>query len=201
MSTVHLLAGLPGSGKSTYARTLEDRGVVRLSVDERVASQHGLLGADYPAAMHFELARPIVDTIRQELMQLLRERSSVVLDHALDRRSEREGWKALVTAHGGNWRLVYFKADRNLLLRRLASRNAGGGVGEVTPAMLDWMAANWEKLPAKARKFWSNYSAHANRFPRGLVHSFGRRPCAPSGRAWSRFVRVEPLAVVGRSRR
>jgi hypothetical protein len=41
--------------------------------------------------------------------------------------------------------LVYFRANRDLLLRRLALRNAGGAVGEVTPAMLDWMAANWEE--------------------------------------------------------
>lgn len=95
--------------------------------------------------MHFELARPFIDRVRYELVELIRAGRSVVLDHALDRRSDREAWKALVSANGGEWRLVYFKAGRDLLLRRLAFRNAGGGVGEVTPAMLDWLAANWEE--------------------------------------------------------
>jgi predicted kinase len=142
---VHLLVGLPGSGKSTYARALEKDGVIRLSVDERIIARHGVLGADYRASVHFELARPIIDEIRQELTRLVRCGRSAVLDHALDRRSEREAYKALVSANGGNWRLMYFKADRGTLLRRLARRYARGGVGDVTPQMLDWMAVNWEE--------------------------------------------------------
>jgi predicted kinase len=63
----------------------------------------------------------------------------------LDRRSERDDYKALVSANGGRWRLLYFKADRETLLCRLAHRYANGGVGEVTADMLDWMAANWEE--------------------------------------------------------
>src|SRR5687767_8185242 len=96
---VHLLVGLPGSGKSTYARALEKDGVIRLSVDERIIARHGVLGADYRASVHFELARPIIDEIRQELTRLVRCGRSAVLDHALDRRSEREAYKTLVSAN------------------------------------------------------------------------------------------------------
>ena len=143
--TAHLLAGLPGSGKSSYARSLERHGIVRLSVDERVVSRHGLLGTDYPASAHFALAGPVVDEVRRETARLVGAGHPVVVDHALDRRSDRDGWKALVTANGGGWRLLYFRAGRDLLLRRLAARNAAGGVGQVTPAMLDWMAATWQE--------------------------------------------------------
>ncbi|WP_198520309.1 AAA family ATPase [Kitasatospora sp. CB02891] len=38
---VHLLSGLPGVGKSTFARELERERVVRLSVDERVVARYG----------------------------------------------------------------------------------------------------------------------------------------------------------------
>ena len=141
----YLLAGLPGSGKSTFARRLEEQGVTRMSVDERVIARHGVLGVDYPAARHFELAAPIVGEVRQELAELVRDGCPAVLDHALDRRSDRDAWKALVRANGGEWRLFLFKADRGLLLRRLALRHAAGGVGDVTPEMLDWMAARWEE--------------------------------------------------------
>ena len=41
-------AGLTGSGKTTFARTLESAGVVRLSVDEEVFNRHGRYGVDYP---------------------------------------------------------------------------------------------------------------------------------------------------------
>ena len=49
-----------------------------------------------------------------------------------------------MAANGGEWRLWYFRAGRDLLLRRLAVRDAAG-LGEVTPAMLDWMIARWEE--------------------------------------------------------
>jgi predicted kinase len=140
----HLLAGLPGSGKCSYARGLEQWGIVRLCLDERVTARHGLLGTDYPASALFQLAAPVIAAVRLELVELIRRGRPVVLDHALDRRSEREDYKTLVTGNGGTWRLLYFKADRKTLLRRLAQRYAKGGVGDVTPEMLDWMAANWE---------------------------------------------------------
>jgi predicted kinase len=113
-------------------------------VDDRIIARHGVLGVDYPASAHFGLAAPIVAAARLELVELILSGRPVVFDHALDRRSERESYKALVTANGGTWRLLYFKADRKTLLRRLAHRHAKGGVGDVTPEMLAWVVANSE---------------------------------------------------------
>ncbi|MET9686601.1 AAA family ATPase [Streptomyces coeruleorubidus] len=46
---VYLLAGLTGSGKTTYAmQRLESAGAVRLSVDELVHARHGRYDVDYP---------------------------------------------------------------------------------------------------------------------------------------------------------
>lgn len=56
---VFLLTGLPGSGKSTYARALEHDGVARLSVDEQMIATYGRLGHDYPESEH--LARLVTD--------------------------------------------------------------------------------------------------------------------------------------------
>lgn len=46
-----LMAGLPGSGKTTVARDLETRGFLRICPDERVWQQHGHYGRDFPEAL------------------------------------------------------------------------------------------------------------------------------------------------------
>ncbi|MEU5693187.1 ATP-binding protein [Actinosynnema sp. NPDC020468] len=140
----YLLTGLPGAGKSTYARALERAGVTRLSVDDRLVAAHGRLGKDYPEEDHLELLCPVVARVRRDLADLLEAGVSVVLDHGLGRRAERDDYKRLVTAHGGRWRLVHFPVDHDELLRRLAVRNADATVGRITPEVLAWIAERSE---------------------------------------------------------
>jgi predicted kinase len=143
---VYLLAGLTGSGKTTYARTLEASGLVRLSVDEEVFARHGRYGVDYPEHEYAARQRPIVEHNRQRLVELIRAGHSVVLDYGLWRRSEREDYKQLVEHAGGRWRLLYFPVHRNELLRRLAARNhrADANALTVTVHMLDDFIARFE---------------------------------------------------------
>ncbi|GLY14674.1 hypothetical protein Kisp01_16890 [Kineosporia sp. NBRC 101677] len=136
---VYLLSGLPGSGKSTYARGLERTGVTRLCVDELVQAQHGRPGKDYPG--HEQPAReaPILAEVRRQLARLVLAGQSVVLDHGLGLRSDRDDYKKLVTESGGQWRLLYFQVERPELLRRLSLRNAQESSGIMTVETLDWM--------------------------------------------------------------
>ncbi|WP_028648762.1 ATP-binding protein [Nocardiopsis sp. CNT312] len=142
--TVFLLVGLTGSGKTTYARSvLEPRGVVRLSVDEEVHRRHGRYGVDYPEWEYFERQAPVVDWVRERLVELLSRRCDVVLDHGLWRCTEREEWKKLVEASGGRWRLLYFPVSQQELLRRLEERNRREDANAltVTPeALADFVA-------------------------------------------------------------
>ena len=120
---VYLLCGLTGSGKTTHAQRLEAAGAVRLTVDEEVHARHGRYGVDYPAAEYFEREQPVVEELRRRLVGLVESGHDVVFDHGLWRRSDRDAYKRLVEAHGGSWRVLYFKVDRNVLVRRLADRN------------------------------------------------------------------------------
>ena len=119
---VYLLCGLTGSGKTTYAKQLEAAGAVRLSVDEEVFARHGRYGVDYPASQYFDLERPVVEELRRRLVALIESGHDVALDHGLWRRRDRDAYKRLIETHGGTWRLLYLKADRDLLLQRLADR-------------------------------------------------------------------------------
>jgi predicted kinase len=142
---IYLLVGLPGSGKTTYAKALAAKGIVRLSVDEQLIARHGRLGKDYPEAEHLALLGPIVDEVRQQLVELVRAGQSVVLDHGLGRRAERDDYKRLVTENGGSWRLVHFPVEQAELLRRLAVRNQEPETGLMSPETLAWIARHSEE--------------------------------------------------------
>ncbi|WP_144122936.1 AAA family ATPase [Catellatospora sichuanensis] len=141
---VWLLAGLPGTGKTTFALTLEKAGVVRLSVDDRMTALHGRIGKDYAEHEHLTLLAPVVESVRRQLIELVQAGHSVVLDHGLGRRAQREELKQLVTEHGGTWRLVTFQLDRDELLRRLSRRNEDPAHVAITPQLLDWIAEHSE---------------------------------------------------------
>ncbi|MEY9860232.1 putative kinase [Catenulispora sp. GAS73] len=143
-----MLAGLTGSGKTTYARRLEaEHGVLRLSVDEEVFARHGRHGVDYPEEEYPARAAPVAEDVQQRLAEEIRAGRSVVLDYGLWLRVEREAYKELVEAAGGSWRLIYLKVDRAELLRRLAERNVRQDANAltVTPEMLDQFAARFEE--------------------------------------------------------
>lgn len=108
--TAYLLAGLTGSGKTTFARKLEAEGVTRLSIDEEVFARNGRYAIDYPNYEYPQRERPVVDEVRARLVELIRSGHDVVLDHGLWRRSERDDYKRLVTNAGGRWRRL---AERN----------------------------------------------------------------------------------------
>jgi predicted kinase len=120
---VYLLCGLTGSGKTTHARQLEAAGAVRLSVDE------------------------VVEELRRRLVELIESGNDVALDHGLWRRSDRDAYKRLIEAHGGTWRLLHLKADRDLLPQRLADRSRRGDANAMplTPSDLEDFITRFEE--------------------------------------------------------
>jgi len=144
---VYLLCGLTGSGKTTYARRLEAERCVRLSVDEAVHARHGRYDVDYPASEYTRYYEEAVAEIDRRLVELLEAGRSVVFDHGLWQRSNRDRYKALVEAHGGRWELLYFKAEPSLLHGRLAQRNSESGANSlrVSDDMLEDFIARFEE--------------------------------------------------------
>ncbi|MFE0458858.1 AAA family ATPase [Kitasatospora sp. NPDC058965] len=149
LSTVVLMCGLPGAGKSTYALELERRGFVRLSIDEVVWQRLGQRDAGLVLA-EAEFDR-LKDRIRREqraeLVELIRAGRDVVVDYSFWSRAARDDYKALVESHGGRWELVHLKADRATLERRLAIRNGRQDANAVTvdEALFSRYVANFEE--------------------------------------------------------
>jgi predicted kinase len=142
----YLLAGLPGSGKSTYARTLEATGVVRVSVDEEILARHGQIGIDYRVEDHDELLGPVVDWARERIVEVLSSGTSVVFDHGLGTQEQRDEFKRLANDCGANWQLNHFRVEIDELLRRLAARRTTDPNSslKITPEILRYLSSVYE---------------------------------------------------------
>jgi predicted kinase len=144
---VHLLVGLTGSGKTTYAhRVLVPAGIALLSVDELMFERHGRYGVDYPEDEFPELEALALAEVRRRTAALVARGRSVAVDSGLWRRDERDAWKSLVQAAGGRWVLRYFPVPREELLRRLHERNRRSDAHalRVTEQALDDFIARFE---------------------------------------------------------
>lgn len=116
---VYLLCGLPGSGKSTYARKLEEAGAIRYTLDEELFKRFG---------RHFESGYVEKEAETKTQLRDLCEESikagkSAILDFGFWKKTERDAYKQFVEGVGGEWKLLYFAVPEQELKRRLQVRN------------------------------------------------------------------------------
>ena len=118
-SIVYLLCGLPGSGKTTYAKELEKNGAIRLTLDEEVFHRYGR----HFASGYAEKEADTKTYLEQCLDEHIKAGVSVVLDWGFWKRAERERIKELVQRAGAEPKLVYFKQPTDKLQSRIRGRD------------------------------------------------------------------------------
>jgi len=125
LATLHLLCGLPASGKTTLAKQLERRrSALRLSPDEWIARPYG------PDVQHrdpptFDNARGRVETLQRELAErALLLGLDVILENGFWARAERDEYRAWAHGLGARVELHFLDVPRDELWARLSSRNA-----------------------------------------------------------------------------
>ncbi len=118
-----LMAGLPGSGKTTLSRALTDRGFVRLCPDEEMYRRHGVYGVDFPRGTFPTLERPVLEDVAVELREQLKAGHDVVVDHGFWPPGDGESWRPLATDAGATPVLVYLEASHDELWARISRRN------------------------------------------------------------------------------
>ena len=122
MTTLHLMVGLPCSGKTTLARKLEvERSALRLTPDEW---QIPLFGQDAHQPEH-NARHDLIEALLWELAaRALKIGVNVILDFGFWAREEREDFRQRAKLLGAGSEVHYLAATEEELLRRLAERNA-----------------------------------------------------------------------------
>ncbi|MFC5200261.1 AAA family ATPase [Streptomyces kaempferi] len=162
LSTVVLMCGLPGAGKTTYAMELVRRGYVRLSIDEVVWQRLGQrdAGLVLEAEAFDQLKEEVRREQRQELVELMLAGRDVVVDYSFWSRAARDNYKALIESHSCRWELVHLKADRTTLERRLEVRNGKEGANSVTvdETLFNRYLANFEEPSGEGERVFTQSS-------------------------------------------
>ena len=128
MPILHLMVGLPCSGKTTAARELEEKySALRVTTDEWHIHLFGddFADPDDPDHARHNSRHAVLEALLWEVAaRTLRLGVNVVLDFGCWSRRERDDFRARAHQLGAEFRIQFTDAPAEVLLARLAERNA-----------------------------------------------------------------------------
>ena len=138
MSTIYIAVGLPGSGKSTYAKNfIKGKDIEYLSSDE--------LRAVFGKSEEDQTVTPLVfGHIKRKVDEFLKDGKNVLVDATSVNRKERSDYINTAKKYGAKVVAIVFKMDRQGLIDRNKKRGEQGG--RVVPDfVIDKMLAKFEE--------------------------------------------------------
>ena len=146
MPTLHLLHGMAGSGKTTFARQLErEFHAVRFSPDEWMVTLHG---TNPPESVFRPQLERIMMLIWEHVSRVLRAGSDVVLEGGFWTRASRDEARRHARELGVSWRLYALHCPVEEARRRVKERTKAlpPGALEITDATFDHLLRQVEPL-------------------------------------------------------
>ena len=122
MATLHLMVGLPCSGKTTLAQKLEhELPALRLNLDEWHIRLFGQDAEEPEHHARHSLIEAILWNIASRALEL---GTNVILDYGFWAREEREDYRLRAKQLGASSEVHYLDVPEDELLRRLEKRNS-----------------------------------------------------------------------------
>jgi predicted kinase len=121
MAILHLMVGLPCSGKTTFAKQLAVREKALLLTPD--VWQMKLFGQDFPGKYHDKRHSTIEEIMWDVAKSVLSLGTSVILDFGCWAQCEREEFRQRARELNVSFQIHYMSASKEELLARLAERN------------------------------------------------------------------------------
>jgi predicted kinase len=148
MPTLHLVHGLPGSGKTTFAiRLARELNAVRFTHDEWMVTLHG---SNPPEDLFRQQFPRVFALIWEHAARVLATGTDVVIDAGFWTRASRDEARGWATQHGVAARLYAMACPPAEARRRVLARTAAmpEGALEITGPTFDVLAAQLEPMGA-----------------------------------------------------
>ncbi|MFJ5761080.1 AAA family ATPase [Neobacillus sp. NPDC093182] len=122
IATLHIMVGLPCSGKTTLARKLEEKySALRLTPDEWHIR---LFGQDMDETEH-DARHDLVESLLWDVAaRVLVLGTDVILDFGFWGRGERDDFRSRAAELGADFKIHFLDVPEEMLLERLTARNA-----------------------------------------------------------------------------
>lgn len=122
-----MISGISGSGKTFYAKNLEEEGVIRLSIDEELWPNFFVLSPMLSFEHKAVLKNQATERIKSRAKNLVAFGKSVSVDMPFCKRSQRDEFRRFALDIGAEPVLIYLKSELSVLKRRLADRVGKNG--------------------------------------------------------------------------
>jgi predicted kinase len=143
-TTVYLICGFIGAGKTTFAKKLEDKtGAVRITKDEWSIR---LIGNDPKIDGYAEWDARIIGLSRDFAFYLAEKGIDVIMDEGFWAKEEREGLKRKIRTVGAEPVMYYVDTPIEIIRERVTERNSNltKESFEISREMLDSYLMDWQ---------------------------------------------------------